>query len=171
MAEGSDFRILCVITSAHGVHGRVKIKTFTESPEGVCAYGPLRDAQGNRYKLRLTGEAGGMIVAAIEGLTDRNAAEKLRGLELGVDRAALPELTAGEYYIDDLTGLAVQTEDGQPYGTLRAIVNYGAGDIAEVALETGKTELLPFNAATFPLIDVAAGRMVVSVPEVVKTED
>ena len=169
MAE--NFRVLCVITSAHGVHGRIKIKPFTEDPEGVTAYGPLMDATGNRYKLKITSVAGNMLIGAIDGIKDRNEAEKLRGLQLGVDRSALPKPEEGEYYLDDLMGLRVLHEDGAAYGTLRAIQNYGAGDIAEITLENGKTELLPFNEATFPIINVAEGCMVVKLPEVVKAED
>lgn len=169
---GKDrFCVLCVVTSAHGVHGRVKIKHFTESLENVTAYGPLRDAQGQVYPLKITGEAGGMPVAAIEGIKNRNDAEKLRGLELGVPRSALPEPDEGEYYIDDLAGLPITLADGTAYGTLKCIVNYGAGDIAEIALKDGKTELLAFNATTFPVVDVAGGRIVVALPEYIKGDD
>lgn len=168
MAEDS-FRILAIVTSAHGVHGRVKLKIFTEHPKSVTAYGPLRDEKGQSYRLKITGEAAGMPVASIEGITERNEAEKLRGLALGVDRSALPEPEEGVYYLDDLIGLRVELEDGALYGTIRSIQNYGAGDIAEITLEGGKIELLPFSDEVFPVIDVAAKRLVVRLPEILKT--
>ncbi len=166
--SASSFVILAVITSSHGVRGAVKIKPFTQNPDDVLVYGVLRDAAGKPYPMKMIGESAGLLLATIEGITDRNMADKLRGTELGVDRSALPAPDAGEYYYSDLERLPVFTADGAAYGQLKSVHNYGAGDIAEIELANGDTELFPFNDAIFPVVDVVAKRIEIVLPEVVK---
>lgn len=168
-AVGSNsFVVLGVITSSHGVRGSVKIKPFTQYPDDLLAYGTLRDAAGKAYPMKIIGESAGLLLAAIEGITDRNMADKLRGIELGVDRSALPPTDDGEYYYNDLEGLTVFTRNGVAYGQLKSVHNYGAGDIAEILLPDGNTELFPFNDAIFPVVDVAAKRIEIVLPEMVR---
>ena len=82
---------LAAIVGAHGVRGLVRLKPFTEEPESVVAYGPLSDEAGERqFRLRLKGQVKGLLLAEVEGVADRDAAEALRGLRLYVARAALP---------------------------------------------------------------------------------
>ena len=87
----SDRILIGVIVGAHGVRGEVKIKSFTAAARDVAAYGPVTDEAGNRpLKLKVVGQAKGVVVARIDGVADRNAAEALKGLRLYVARAALP---------------------------------------------------------------------------------
>lgn len=168
MTSSSTFVVLAAIASSHGVRGAVKLKTFTQTPDDVLAYGLLRDEAGKAYPLKIIGESAGLLLATIEGITDRNMADKLRGIELGVDRSALPALDTGEYYYSDLEGLPVFTHDGTAYGQLKSVHNYGAGDIAEILLPDGDTELFPFNDDIFPVVDVAVKRIEIVLPQVVK---
>src|ERR1700710_3009307 len=99
---------LCVgvITGPQGVRGAVRIKSFTEDPAGVAAYGKVEDEAGQRqFELKVVGSAKGVVVAKIAGLDDRDAAERLKGTRLYVQRSALPEPEADEYYHSDLIGL------------------------------------------------------------------
>jgi 16S rRNA processing protein RimM len=110
---------ICVgaIAGAHGVKGLVKIKSFTEEPDGVAAYGPLSDEAGEReFTLALTGRAKGLIIARIDGVEDRNAAEALRGTRLYVERAALPPTAEEAYYHTDLIGYRSHRPRGGGYG-------------------------------------------------------
>ncbi len=106
-------------------------------------------------------------MARLSGIRDRSAAERLANLKLYVPRERLPEpAEADEYYHADLIGLAVVNRAGERLGTVAAIYNFGAGDLIEVRPEDrGQTELLPFDEQTVPVIDLAAGRMVVAAPE------
>lgn len=159
---------LCVgvIVGAHGVRGDVRIKSFTTEPGDLAGYGLLSDAGGRRqFRIRITGEARGLLRAHIEGIDDRNAAEALAGVELYVDRAALPALEEDEYYHSDLIGLRAELEDGTLFGTVRALHDFGAGDVIEIALAAGGTVVLPFTRVVVPVVDLAAGRIVVSLPE------
>lgn len=159
---------LCVgvIVGAHGVRGDVRIKSFTAEPGGLTAYGPLSDSAGRRrFRVSILGEARGALRARIDGVDDRDAAEALAGVELYVDREALPEPEEEEYYHSDLIGLRAELEDGTPFGSVRALHDFGAGDVIEIALASGGTAVLPFTREAVPVVDPAAGRIVVRPPE------
>lgn len=154
-----------VITGAHGVRGLVRVKSFTEAPKDIAAYGPLGDAQGKRqFDLEITGSAKGGLVARIAGIDDRDAAEALRGVELHVARAALPPPAEDEFYHADLIGLPAFRTDGQAYGVVRALHDFGAGDVIEIVLDGGGVAVLPFTRAVAPVVDLAAGRIVIDPP-------
>ncbi len=167
MAAAEDER-LCVgvIAGAHGVRGLVKIKSFTDDPANLTAYGPLTDESGaRRYQVAVTGRAKGVLLARIEGVGDRDAARALSGTRLYVARAALPEPEDEEYYHADLIGLAVEDRAGAPLGRVAAVQNFGAGDILEIERPDQGTLLVPFTKAAVPLVDPAGGRVVVEPPK------
>lgn len=166
MASGTAQRVLMgVITGAHGVRGLVRVKSFAASPEGIAAYGPLEDERGERrFKLELAGAVKGVLLARIVGVTDRDAAERLKGTRLYLPRAALPEPGEEEYYHADLLGLAVVLRDGTPLGSVRAVHEYGAGDSLEVVRSDGETVIVPFTSTVVPEVDLARGRLVVDPP-------
>jgi 16S rRNA processing protein RimM len=154
-----------VIAGAHGVKGQVRLKSFTADPADVAAYGPVTDAAGVRaFKLAITGTARNMLIARIDGVKDRDAAEALRGVELYVDRDRLPEAEEDEFYHADLIGLPARTADGAAFGTVLALHNYGAGDVIEIRMADGGTEILPFNKEVVPEIDLGNGFLVVAPP-------
>ena len=154
-----------VIAGPHGVDGRVRVKSFTAEPRDVAAYGPVSDARGERlFSLELAGTARGMVLARIGGVSDRNAAEALRGIELYVDRDRLPEPAEDEFYHVDLIGLRVETPDGAFLGTVRTVDNYGAGDMVEIALENGGSEIFPFTRTVVPVVDLERGLVVLDPP-------
>ena len=153
------------IAGAHGVRGEVRIKSFTDDPAAVAAYGPVSDESGRKhFDLIITGQTKGGVIARIDGVADRTAAEALRGLRLYVQRAALPAAKADEYYRVDLIGLAVELADGTFYGRITNVDDYGAGDILEIERADGATELLPFTDRVVPKVDIAGRRIVVDPP-------
>jgi 16S rRNA processing protein RimM len=162
-------RLIClgIISSAHGVRGQVKIRSFTSDPKAIATYGTLQDKSGKPYRLTVTGHTNNMVIASIAGIDDRNTAEKLRNIELFVERSALPKSADNEYYHEDLIGLEVIREDGSAYGKVTSISNFGAGDIVEIKLTSGKEESMPLNKATFPVIDIKNKKLVITPPEFV----
>jgi 16S rRNA processing protein RimM len=155
-----------VITGAHGIKGEVRVKSFTAEPEAIAAYGALEDERGGRrLALTLTGTVRGMLIARVEGVSDRNAAERLKGTRLYLSRAALPEPKEEEYYHADLIGLAAVLRDGSAFGRVRAVHEYGAGDSLEIERADGGLVVVPFTEAAVPEIDIAAGRVVIDPPE------
>lgn len=168
-----DTRV-CVgqFTGAHGVRGQVKLRSFTGDPEAVVSYGPLSDEEGRRrFRVSLTGTAKDAFLARVEGVATREAAEALTGLRLYVDRAALPDTDdEDEFYHADLIGLRAELADGTIFGTVKAVFDFGAGDMLEIRTVTGALDLLPFTRACVPLVDVTGGRVVVSPPEAVEVK-
>ncbi|MGJ5009261.1 ribosome maturation factor RimM [Bradyrhizobium oligotrophicum] len=167
-------KLICVarIGAAHGVRGEVRLWTFTEDPLAVLHFGPLTTKDGSRsFEVAKAREAKDHLVAAIKGVTDRNAAERLNGLELYVPRERLPETDDDEYYHADLIGLAAETTSGAPLGRVLAVHNFGAGDIIEIAPPSGSTLMLPFTNAVVPTVDLAGGRVIIELPGEIEGED
>lgn len=167
MSGGASRVCVGAVAGVHGVRGAVRIKTFTAVPADVAAYGPVEDEAGTRrFRLQVVGERGGMVIATLSGVTDRDVAEALKGLRLYVDRSALPAPEEDEFYHADLIGLAVETTDGIPFGTVRALHDFGAGDVIEIVpVGAGTPVVLPFTREVVPVVDLAAGRIVVDPPK------
>lgn len=166
--------LICVarIGAAHGVRGAVKLWTFTEDPFAVKRYGPLLSKDGKRqFEVAQAREARDHLVATFKGVTTRDEAERLNGIELYVAREKLPATDEDEYYHADLIGLAAVTTDGEPLGRVLAIHNFGAGDIIEIAPPKGTTMLLPFTNAVVPEVNLATGRVVIELPQESEGED
>jgi len=125
------------VTGAHGVAGAVRLKLFTDN---LSTY---RQFNGGRFTLTSLRDGGHGAIARFAEITDRNAAESLRGTELTVPRSALPTLADGEYYHVDLIGLAVVTDAGAAVGTIAAVENFGAGDILEIEQPGGRRFMVP----------------------------
>ena len=170
---GAEQARICVgaIAAAHGIKGEVKIKTFTADPLSIGAYGPVMDEAGTRRfrltQLRVPGGSVGdsVVIAHIDGVSDRNAAEALRGLRLYVPRAALPPAEDDEYYHHDLVGLAAVLRSGESLGRVEAVHNFGAGDLLEIAREGATSVMVPFTDAIVPVVDLKAGQLVIEPPE------
>ena len=164
---------VCVarIGTAHGVRGAIKLWTFTEDPFAVTRYGPLSTKDGARsFEVAHAREGKGHLVATLKGVTTRNEAERLNGLELYVPREKLPATGDDEYYHADLIGLGAATTGGEALGKVIAIHNFGAGDIIEIASPSGATMLLPFSSAVVPTVDLAGGRVLIELPAEIEGE-
>src|SRR6201986_3108594 len=164
---------ICVarIGAAHGVRGAVKLWTFTEDPLTVKSYGPLTTKDGTRqFEVTQVREARDHLVATLKGITTRDEAERLNGIELYIARDRLPATDDDEYYHADLIGLAAVNAANEPIGRVIAIHNFGAGDIIEIAPPQGTTLLLPFTNAVVPTVDLSGGRVVIELPEEIEGE-
>ncbi|MBY0381080.1 MAG: ribosome maturation factor RimM [Xanthobacteraceae bacterium] len=159
--------LICVakIGAAHGVRGEVKLWPFTEDPLAVLDYGPLTTKDGARqFEVLRARMAKDHLVATLKDIATRNDAERINGVELYIARNQLPGTDDGEYYHADLIGLRAIDSSGRQIGMVSAIHNFGAGDIIEVAPSSGPTLLLPFTNAVVPTVDVAAGHVVIELP-------
>ena len=156
---------LGAIAGASGVRGAVRIKSFTAEPKDIASYGPLSDEGGKRvFEIRVTGMSKSQVLAEIEGVADRAAAEALKGTRLYVPRARLPAPGDGEYYHGDLIGLRVELTDGRRLGTVVAVHDFGAGDVIEVGRDGAAAVLAPFTRAVVPVVDIANRRLVIEPP-------
>lgn len=163
---------LGAVAAVHGLKGLLRVKPFTETPDGLAAYGPvwvaLRGGASDPAaglpgwrEIAVTGVSKGVALCALEGVADRTTAEALKGATLSVDRSALPEAADDEFYQTDLVGLAVKDTDGVGIGTVRAVQDFGAGDMLDIQPAAGPSILVPFVEAFVPEVDVAGGVLVV----------
>lgn len=154
MADANRPVTLAAIAGAHGVRGEVRLKLFGEGAEALRAFSVF-DAGGRKLTLKSVRPANQGAVATFAEVTDRSAAEALRGTVLTVPRSALPALGEGEYYHHDLIGLPCVSTDGAGIGHVAAVENFGAGDILEIEkpAEPGKKPvrfMVPMNAQAVP---------------------
>ena len=153
------------ILGAHGVRGLVRLASFAANPEDIARYGELTDEGGRVWRLGLRGRVKGGLLAALDGVADRDAAETVRGRGLYVSRAALPPPGEEEFYLADLIGLAARGPDGSELGRVVAVANHGAGDLLELAPSGGgPTLLLRFDKTTVPRLAPAEGWLEVVLP-------
>lgn len=153
------------ITGAHGIRGEVKLKSFTADPEAIATYTPLETKTGRAIEIAKLRAQNDGFIASLKGVTDRNAAEALRGTELFVPRDRLPEAEDDEVYLDDLIGLAVH-EGATLLGEVVSVQNFGASDLLEVAIAgRGDTVYIPFAESFVRDIDADGGKIIVSLPD------
>lgn len=183
---GQGLVLLGRFGAPHGVRGEIRLQSFTGDPLAIGSYSPLTDKSGARtFKLLSIRPHGkDMLVARVEGVAERAAAERLTGVELFIARDKLPAPEdEDEFYLADLVGLRAETREGRVIGVVIAVRNFGAGDILEVAsaqgLENlsdlsddamrrkfgGETLMFPFIKAVVPAVDILAGRIVIEPPE------
>jgi len=149
---------LAAVSGAHGVTGEVRLKLFGEGAAALKRYRTFNDDALTLKKLTDDGKGG--AIARFAEVTDRTAAEKLRGTVLTVPRSAMPPLDDGEYYHADLLGLAAVSTDGEPLGTCVAVENYGAGDVLEIERPDGKRFMVPMTPQAVPEWSDLAGLVI-----------
>lgn len=159
-----------VITGAHGIRGQVKIRAFIADPHALLDYTLLNEHGSKRYELRIDAETKHGLVGTLKGVTDRNAAELLKGTQFYIDKSKLPETGEDEFYYEELTGLDVRDASGASLGTVSAVYDFGAGDILEIRHTDGKKEMYPFTKANFPEVHVKQGHVLADLPEIIEAK-
>ncbi|MEO1038928.1 MAG: ribosome maturation factor RimM [Pseudomonadota bacterium] len=163
MTEPSDLIVIAAIAGAHGVRGEAKVKAFGD-PLALCEYGPLLDQDGAVIATPVSTRAqGDFAVVGFEESFTREQIQSLKGTLLHVPRSALPEPDEDEYYHADLIGLRAETPDGVLLGRVRAVHDFGAGDVLEIE---GSEEpiLAPFTKATVLAVEIEKGRLILIPP-------
>ena len=163
-----------VFGAPQGVRGEIRVKSLTKEPSAIGGYGPLTDKGRTRAFAFETLRAlkDNMLIARVAGVSSREAAEALKGMEIFVRRDQLPPPNEDEFYYDDLVGLEAVDAAGGRLGRIVSLMNYGAGDVLEIApAQGGETLLLPFTKRVAPRIDFDAGRIVIEPPGEVEDED
>jgi 16S rRNA processing protein RimM len=156
--DRSERRIaLAAVAGAQGVKGELRLKLFSDSVESLSRQKKLYVGGAERRLLAIR-DGGKIAVARFDGISDRSAAEAMRGSLVEIDREALPPLEEGEYYHADLIGRPAQDRDGNALGSVVSVENYGAGDLLEIERADGKRSLIPFKPG---IADIEDGRIVV----------
>ena len=158
------------VAGAFGVRGEVRITSFTADPLALVDYKTLQREDGSIGLTLTNGRvAKGSIVARAKEIETREQAEALRGLKLYIPRDKLPEPDEDEFYVTDLVGLSLIDATGAPLGRIKAVQDFGAGDLLEIApVEGGATWYLPFTRAAVPEVRIADGVVVGVKPDEVE---
>jgi 16S rRNA processing protein RimM len=166
--------LMGVFGAPQGVRGEVRVKSLTGEASAIGAYGPLTDKKRTRAFVfdSIRPLRDDMLVARVAGVSTREAAEALNGVEIFARRDQLPPPAHDEFYYDDLVGLEAVDAAGARIGRVVSLMNYGAGDVLEIEpAEGGETLLLPFTKGVATRIDFDAGRIVIERPREVEAED
>ncbi|MDP6375537.1 MAG: ribosome maturation factor RimM [Pseudomonadales bacterium] len=148
-AEHPDVVISGHFGGAYGVRGWVRVMSYTDPARQLLDYRPwLAEFDGSWREVEVrearTHQKG--LVAWIEGVDDRNAAERLKGILIGVAAGSLPATGADEYYWRDLMGLKVRNQDGERLGRVHHMIATGANDVMAIRRAGGEETLIPFVA-------------------------
>ena len=157
-----------VITTTHGVRGEVKVFPTTDDP---ARFKKLKNVVLDTGKELVDLEVAGvkffknMVIVKFKGIDNINDVEKYRKKSLYVTRENAVKLKKNEYFIADLIGLKVYTEDDAFLGTLDDVIQTGANDVYQVVTEEGKEILIPAIRQCILEVDVEEGRMKVHLLE------
>ena len=160
----ADMIVVGVITGAHGVRGDVRVKSFTAEPAALFEYAPFHTETGEIVLEPKSARAAKdhFVVTPLKP-KQKEEWDALRKTRLYVPRTRLPETEEDEYYIDQLVGLSVLGGGEEIIGTVKAVLDHGAGDLLEIAPKNGgKTVLVPFTMEDVPVVDIGQKRLVVT---------
>ena len=155
------------VAGAFGVRGELRITAYTEEPLALLRYRDLQREDGSpALTLTAAREAKGGVIARAREVSTKEEADALRGLRLHVPREALPATEEDEFYLADLIGLAAETPEGEVLGRVKAVHDFGAGDMLEIDPGAGRpTWYAPFTREVVPELRIADGRLTVVRPE------
>lgn len=161
MPDSGKLVLVGRVAGAFGVKGEVRISAYTETPLALLQYRLLRREDGSPGLTLERGRAAkNDFIGTASEIATKEQADALRGLRLFVAREDMPEPDEDEFYLSDLIGLAAVTPEGKTLGRIKAVHDFGAGDILEIAPPRGATWYLTFTRQTVPEVDIAGGRIV-----------
>jgi 16S rRNA processing protein RimM len=159
---------LATVVAAHGIRGEVKLRVYLQNPKEIAKH-VLTDKSGKPCKLSITGTQNDIVIAKIDGVTDRNQSELLKGLDLFGASESLTPKKDDEHFEHELIGFSVLSEKGEVIGEVLGFYNFGAGDIVEIKTE-GDELMLPFKKPFISRIDKKAGTITVILPDYLDTK-
>jgi len=148
------------VSAPHGVKGWIKVQPFTREIDGLLGY-PLwwlgKDGEWRQHLIAESAVHGSLVLARLEGCTDREAATALKGAEVAIPRHLLPESGEGEYYWSDLLGIEVVNRRGEHLGRVAKVLETGANNV--LVLEGEQELLVPFVDSVILSVDLAGRRL------------
>jgi 16S rRNA processing protein RimM len=174
MTKPDEMIQLGFIRGAHALKGQINVHVFSGEEESLTGYGPLFNADGTKtFNFTVTGVKQGDFMCSLPDVTDRNAAEALKGTKLYVPASALPQLDEDEFYIKDLIGLTVLDPHGTTLGLIKSVDSFGKHDALEIefthdghqALPSPRSEYILFTKQNVPDLNLTAGTVTVDLPD------
>ncbi|CDO30586.1 ribosome maturation factor RimM [Mycolicibacterium porcinum] len=160
------------VVKAHGISGEVVVEVRTDDPDarfapGVALRGRAKGGAERNFSVESVRDHAGRLLIRLAGVTDRNAADELRGTVFVVDTADLPAIDdPDEFYDHELEGLRVVTIDDTPVGVVREVLHTAAGELLSIKAEPdGREVLVPFVTAIVTSVSRDAGTVVIDPPD------
>lgn len=156
------------IVNTFGIKGQVKVNPFTDDIKKFEKLKEIYIEKKNELKLfqiEKVNYSKNMVILKLKGIETPEEAEKLRNSYIKIDRKNAKKLPAGTYYIADLIGLDVYTDENKLLGKLDYIYNAGSSDIYVVKDEQGKEILLPAITDVLKQVDLKNGKIIVHIIE------
>lgn len=159
----SNYVTIATLGRAQGLRGEVRATVFLEDPMAIKRYNPLITTDGRQLSVKKIRPAKNIFVITLKEISDRTEAEALNGLKLQIERNKLPKLEDEEdFYHEDLIGMSASNLEGENYGRIAAIHNFGAGDIIELRGGAAKgSTMVPFTKAAVPTLDMEARAIII----------
>lgn len=173
MADLSHLIEIGFIRAAHGLKGHMVIHAYSRDEDSLTRYDTLQNADGSKsFKINIINGKENDFLCSVEGVSDRNTAEALRGTKLYIPAEDLPEPEDDEFYIRDLIGLTVQNTDGIILGKVVNIIGVAAYDALEIefihdgqqVLSKPVFEYLVFTKENVPDVAINQGVITVNLP-------
>jgi len=160
--------LIATVLAPHGVRGWLKLHWHGENSAGAAQYKSMHDKSGRVFEVTDHRAQGKSVQVKFAQVNDRNAAAALHGTALFIPRAHLPPQAEDEFYHVDLIGLAAQTPAGAHLGVVKAVQNFGAGDLLEIANLQGESQFYPFSKAVIVQVDLDSEIIVLNPPRLVE---
>ena len=148
------------VLKPHGIRGEAKVKPYAQDPEDFRRWKTLYRKDGEAYiplESRFSRVHDGFVYLTLEGCAAPEDVEKLRGLELYIDRAHAAPLPEGMFYLADLMGCRALDEEGRELGVLTEVLQHGPTDVYVFRAPGGRSWMAPALPDAFPVKDVEAG--------------
>lgn len=159
-----DLLLIGYVAGPFGVRGQLKIKALTDRPDHIARHVRTLLIGKDRAEFtlkRLAEHKPGILIADLQGVASREAAEELRGAEIYIPAAQAAPLDPDEFFLHDLPGLAAWTEDGQEIGKVREVLETGAGEILVIARPGQPDALVPVVRDFIAQLDIPGGKVVI----------
>lgn len=161
-AHGNKMIVMGRVGAPFGIKGWIKVQPFTQAVDGLLehpAWWLGRDGSWGKTRVEDGAVHGRSLIAKLEGCEDRQAATRLKGMEVAIPRDEFPASADGEYYLSDLIGLEVANREGIGLGRVARLIETGASPVLVVQGE--RERLIPFAETVVVSVNVADGRLTV----------
>lgn len=159
------------IGAPYGIKGQMHFCPLLSDVSALEHYTSFFDMHHHSLALKFKVTSAHKVFVSVKQVEDRTAAEQWRGTRVFMSRDQLPALAEGQFYFCDLVGMTVLDKNGQVFGQVAQVANYGANDVVDIQKTDGTREMFAFCEATFSQIDTQAKTMVICPPSVVQGDD
>jgi 16S rRNA processing protein RimM len=157
-----------------GLEGYIKVRSLSGETLHIARLRQAilrREGREQSFDVERFDKKGESLLIKLKGIDSPEAAKTLKGAEIITGRENAAPLGPGEYYIEDLHGIAVVSREGEVLGQVADVLEGGGGDLVEVRLPSGKLRLVPFRKEFFGEVSPEQGRAVLLCRWILESND